>query len=163
MKNIVGVIKHEFQQALVPFIFFFVVFHLVAVTRTLMVVEYGITPTSVAVATVLALIVAKAVLIADKLPFINRFLGKPLILSVLWKTVIYGVFFFVFRGIEELIPLLSKYEGLGPAAEHLFSDVSWPHFWALQLWVMVALILYNSGTELDKHLGAGSVRKAFLG
>lgn len=163
MKNIVRVIKREFQEAIVPTIFFFIAFHIVAITKTLTLEEYGVTPTGVAVATIGALIVAKAVLIADTLPFINLFSGKPLILSVLWKTAIYAVLCFVFRCIEELIPLLSKHEGFGTVVKHLISDVSWPHFWALLIWLTVALILYNSVTELDKHFGAGSVRKAFFG
>jgi hypothetical protein len=163
MMNIVRVIKQELQEAIAPVIFFFIVFHLVAVTKALTMVSYGLTPTGMAVGTVGALIVAKAVLIADKLPFINLFMDKPLIKSVLWKTAIYGVLCLVFRGIEELIPLLSKHEGFGSAVKHMISDVSWPHFWALQILLMVALILYNSIMELDKYFGAGSVKKAFLG
>jgi hypothetical protein len=163
MKNIVRIIKHEFQEAIIPTTFFFVVFHLIAFTKTLILEAYEVTPTGVAVATVGALIVAKAVLVADKLPFINLFSGKPLILGMLWKTAIYGVLCFVFRCIEELIPLLSKHEGLSTATEHLISEVSWPYFWALQIWLMVALILYNAVTELDKHFGIGSLRRAFFG
>ena len=163
MKRIVRALKHELQEAIAPTIFFFIVFHLVAATKTLILEGYGVTPTGVAVATIGALIVAKAILIADKLFIINLFSGKPLILSVLWKTAIYAVLFLVFRFIEELIPLLSKGEGVGTGIDHLISEVSWPHFWAIQIWVMFALILYNVITELDGHLGAGSVRKAFFG
>ena len=49
----------------------------------------GIAPsTSISIA-VAALILGKAVLIADMLPFINRFPHKPLIYNIAWKTVIY--------------------------------------------------------------------------
>lgn len=85
---------------------------------------YKLTPTGAAVATVGALTATKAVLIADSLTFLDRFLGKPLILIILWKTVIYGVLCFVFHCIEELIPLLVKYKGLRTATEHLISEVS---------------------------------------
>jgi hypothetical protein len=163
MKNIVRLIKHELREALAPTLFFFTAFHLVAATKTLILDAYNVTPTGLAVATVGALIVAKAVLIADNFPFINRFAGKPLVFSVLWKTAIYAVLCLAFRCIEELIPLISKHEGLGSALEHLVSEVSWPHFWALQIWLIVALIVYNAIAELDKHLGEGSMRKAFLG
>ena len=70
MKNILRVIKREFLEVLIPTCFFFIVFHIVAVTKTLMLASYEVTPTGVAVATVGALTVAKAVLIADKLPVI---------------------------------------------------------------------------------------------
>jgi hypothetical protein len=163
MKNIVHLIKHQFQEVIVPAAFFFIVFHLLVLTKTLILEAYAVTPTGVAVATLGALIVAKAILFADKLPFIKVFSGKPLIFSVLWKTVIYGVMGFVFRCIEELIPLLSRHDGFGTAVGLLIREVSWPQFWALQIWLMVALILYNSVSELDKHFGAGSMRKAFFG
>lgn len=162
MKNIVHVIKHEFQEAIVPITFFFIVFNLLVVTKSLILEACPITLTGVAAATIGAHIVAKAVLLAEKLPVINPFSGKPLILSVLWKTAIYGVLCFVFRCIEELIPLLSKHGGFTTAAKHLISQVSWPHFWALQIWLMITLIFYNSVKEIDNHFGAGSVRKAFL-
>jgi hypothetical protein len=163
MKNIVHVIKHQLQEAVAPAVFFFIVFHLLVLTKTLILKAYAVTPTGVAVATLGALIVAKAIVMADKLPFINVFSGRPIFFSVLWKTVIYGVMGFIFRSIEELIPLLSKHEGFGSAFEHFFSEVSWPQFWALQMWLMVSLILYNSFTELDKYFGTGSMRKAFFG
>ena len=163
MKNIVHTIKHQFQEAIIPAIFFFIVFNLLILTKTLILKAYAVTPTSMAVAIVGAIIVAKVILIADKLPFIKVFSDKPLIFSVLWKTMIYGVMGFVFRCIEELIPLLSKHEGFGAAVEHFISGVSWPQFWALQIWLMLALVFFNSVSELDKYFGAGSMRKAFLG
>lgn len=163
MNKIVHVIKQNVQEAIVPTTFFFTVFHLLAFTKTLILKAYAVTPTGMAVATIGALIVAKAIVMADKLPFIGLFAGKPLIFSVLWKTAIYAVMGVLFRCIEELIPLLSTHEGSGTAAGKLFSEVSWPQFWALQILLVVALFSYNSLIEIDKHFGAGSVKKAFLG
>jgi hypothetical protein len=110
-----------------------------------------------------ALIVAKAVLVAEKLPFINRFASKPLAYSVFWKTMNYWVFCLIFRFIEELIPHWKQHGDLAIAIEQMIEEVSWPLFLAVQLWLVVALILYNSAVELDKHLGAGSMRRLFLG
>lgn len=162
MSNILRVIKRELEEAVFPTLFFFSAFHIVAATKMLMLDSYAITPTGVTVATVGALTVAKVVLIADKLSFTTVFSGRPLIFSVIWKTLIYGVLTFVFRCIEELIPLWSKYGELRAAAGHLIDEVSWPHFWALQIWLFVALILYNAITALEGYFGAGSMRKAFL-
>lgn len=163
MKRIVHMIKHDFHEAIAPATFFFVIFNLLVLTKTLILEAYAVTLSDVAGATVGAFIVAKAVVMSEKLPFINRFLGKPLILSVLWKTAIYGVLCFVFHSMEQLMPLLSKHEGLINASKHLIGEVSWPHFWALQIWLMVALVFYNSVTALDKHFGVGSIRKTFFG
>jgi hypothetical protein len=163
MKKVVDFIKHHIQELIVPAAYFFIVAQILVLTKTLILEAYSVTPTGIAVATAGAIILAKAVVMADKLPFINFFSGKPLILGVLWKTAMYGVLGFLLRTIEELIPLWAKHEGLVGATEHFFSEVSWPQFWVIQIWLMVALILYNSVSELDKHFGAGSMRKAFLG
>src|SRR4051812_10742177 len=82
-------IKHEFAEMIPPTIYFFVILHVVAVVRALMTKGTGIelsASTSIAVA---ALILGKAVLIANVFPYINRFPEKPLIWNVCWKTALY--------------------------------------------------------------------------
>src|SRR6266568_4987376 len=66
-------LKEEFFTLLPPTIFFFVALHIVAFVRVLMLKGTGVSPlTSISVA-VAALILGKAVLIADMLPMINRY------------------------------------------------------------------------------------------
>jgi hypothetical protein len=163
MNKIVHVISAEIRAAILPIIFFLVVFHLVAITKTLILEAYRITPTGAAFATIGALIIAKAVLIADKLPFINLFATKPLMFNILWKTLNYSILFLVFRYIEEIIPLVSKYGSLGGASEHLIEEVSWPHFWAIQIWLIVSLLLYNLIAEFIGLFGAEKIKRALLG
>src|SRR5262245_34109666 len=99
------VVKHEFHEVLPPTIFFLITFHIVLIDRALMLREFGLRLSSVAAASVMALLVAKVVLIADKLPFINRFPEKPLIYNVTWKTAIYVVVSLLLHYLEHLIPL----------------------------------------------------------
>src|SRR5205085_3612475 len=84
-------LKEEFFKLLPPTIFFFVALHIVAFIRVLMLKGTGISPLSTISIAVAALILGKAVLIADMLPMINRFPNKPLIYNVAWKTLIYLV------------------------------------------------------------------------
>ena len=86
MSKVWATIKHEFYEVLPPTIFFLISFHIVLLDRALMLREYGVEASAMAGATVAALLVAKVVLIADKLPLINRFPEKPLMYNVLWKT-----------------------------------------------------------------------------
>ena len=66
-------IKEEAAALVPPTLFFFIALHLVVFERALMLKGTGISVgTSVSV-TVLSLILGKAVLIADLLPFINRY------------------------------------------------------------------------------------------
>ena len=82
MSTLTAKIKEEFVAMLPPTVFFFVALHIVSLVRVLMLKGTGLAPmTSVSVA-VAALILGKAVLMADMLPIINRYPDKPLIYNV---------------------------------------------------------------------------------
>ena len=82
-------LKHEIRGMMPVVVFFLVAFQLLALTQRLMLQEYGIHVTTFVAATIMALVVAKVVVLTDLLPMVNRFPEKPLIYNVVWKTVIY--------------------------------------------------------------------------
>ena len=86
MQKILRTIKRELLEIIPPTIFFFVAFNVITFTKGLMLEQYGIKFSGFVTATVGALIVAKVVLIADRIPFINKYPDKPLIYNVVWKT-----------------------------------------------------------------------------
>src|SRR5207247_7274736 len=96
-------LKEEFFALLPPTIYFFVALHIVAFVRVLMLKGTGISPLSSVSIAVAALILGKAVLLADMLPLINRFPNKPLIYNIAWKTVIYLLISAVIHYLERLI------------------------------------------------------------
>ncbi len=128
MQKILRASKHELLEIIPPTIFFFVAFNVITFTKGLMLEDYGIKFSGFITATLGALIVAKVVLIADKIPFINKYPDKPLIYNVVWKTVIYVLVALVVRFLEYLIPLWWKYRNLGLAAEHLWGEIIWTTF-----------------------------------
>ena len=106
-------IKEEFLAMIPPTIFFFFTLGLVAVVRHAD--DEGnrdpiSTPIQVAVG---ALILGKAVLIADMLPIINRYPDKPLAYNVAWKTVIYVLAALVIHYLERLIDFWKEAGGFG--------------------------------------------------
>jgi hypothetical protein len=125
--------------------------------------SYGITVTDSVFATVGALIVSKAILIANKFHFIIRFESKPLLHNILWKSLIFSLFTFLFRLIEELFPLLSKYGNPGSAVSNLIEEIVWTHFWAVQIWLFMSLVLYCSAAEMIRVLGKKRVKEMFFG
>src|SRR5438270_9635215 len=96
-------VKEELFALLPPTIFFFVALHIVAFVRVLMLKGTGISPLSTMSIAVAALILGKAVLIADLLPMINRFPNKPLIYNVAWKTLIYLLVATLIHYLERLV------------------------------------------------------------
>jgi hypothetical protein len=159
MNSILARVKHELVQVIPPTVFFFVAFQVIAFTRALMLLEYGISTYTFVAVTIGALIIAKVVLV----PFVNRFPEKPLIYNVLWKTAIYQVAAFVVRYIEHLIPFVRERGDLALANRELLEKVVWPHFWFIQIWLLVLFFLYCTMRELTRVLGRERVRAMFFG
>src|SRR5262245_579201 len=163
MNKVWATVKHEFYEVLPPTIFFLISFHIVVLDRALMLKEYGVRVSALAGATVMALLVAKVVLIADKLPIINRFPEKPLMYNVLWKTMIYVSASLFVHYLEHLLPLWWRMGALRAAHEHLRSEIVWPHFWAVQLWLVVLIFIYCAMRELIRVIGRQRVVAIFFG
>src|SRR5262245_45417777 len=157
------VVKHEFHEVLPPTIFFLITFHIVLLSRALMLREYGLRLSSVAAASVMALLVAKVVLIADMLPLINRFPEKPLIYNVMWKSIIYVAAALLLHYLEHLAPLWWHSGQFLEANGELWRDIVWPHFWAIQLWLIVLIFIYCASRELIRIIGRDYIMRIFFG
>jgi hypothetical protein len=133
MSNLTEKLKEEFYALLSPAIFFFIALHLVAFVRVLMLEGTGIRVGTSLSITIAALVIAKALLIADLLPFINRYPDKPLAYNVAWKTAIYFVVAGLVHYLERLVEFWREAGGLVAGNEKLVSEIVWPHFWAIQI------------------------------
>ena len=163
MHKLLAFIKHEFLEVLPPTIFFFVAFNIIWLTSALMLQQYGLDTWALTKATVGALVVGKVVLIADKLPFINRFPDKPLIYNVGWKTAIYVAAALLFRYVEHLVGAMGPHGGLLGANAHIWSEIVWPRFWAVQIWLVVLFLAYCAMRELVRVVGRPRVLHMFFG
>jgi hypothetical protein len=163
MSTLMGKIKHEFLKALPPTIFFFIILHIVALIRTLMVQGTGFSlPVSTSVL-IASLVLGKSVLIADMLPFINRFPEKPLAWNVGWKTLMYAVVALVVHYLERLYEAWKEAPGLMAANAHLLADISWPRFWAVQILLVTLIFMYCVIAELARVMGRGRLKSIFFG
>src|SRR5216683_8144871 len=123
----------------------------------------GIAPSSSISIAVAALILGKAVLIADLLPMINRFPNKPLIYNVAWKTLIYLLMATVIHYLERLIDFWREAGGLVAGNQKLLSEIVWPHFWAIQIILFVLIVMYCTMHELVRVIGREKVLRIFFG
>jgi hypothetical protein len=163
MSALTAKIKEEFLAMLPPTIFFFVALHIVALVRVLMLEGTGLSPsTSISVA-VAALILGKAVLIADMLPIINRYPDKPLIYNVAWKTLIYLLMSAVIHYLERLIDFSRQAGGIVAGNEKLLAEIVWPHFWAIQIVLFVLIATYCTMHEIARVIGKDKLRQMFFG
>jgi len=163
MSKLSAKIKEEIGALLPPTIFFFIALHLVAFVRVLMLKGTGIAPGTMVSATVAALILGKAVLIADSLPFINRYPDKPLVYNIAWKTTIYALVAMLIHYMERLVHYWREAGGLVAGNEKLLAEIVWPHFWAVQIFLVMLILIYCTMHELVRLIGGDKVRRMFFG
>ena len=163
MGKVVETLKHEFMEMVPPTIYFFVILHIAGFVRVLMNKGSGLPLATTMSITVAALVLGKSVLIANALPFINRFPEKPLMYNVLWKTVIYVAVSLLAHYLEHLVPLWWRMGSFAGANEHMWAKIVWPHFWAIQLWLVVLIFVYCAMRELVRVIGRQRVIQIFLG
>jgi hypothetical protein len=153
-------IKEEFLAMVPPTLYFFVILHIVALIRTLMAMGTGITLVTTTSVAISALVLGKSVLIADMMPFINRFPEKPLVWNVAWKAAVYFLVALVIHYLEHLYEYWKLAPGLAAANEKLLASIVWPHFWAIQLLLVLLILGYCMMSELVR---ADRVKTMFFG
>jgi len=157
VKRLGTIVAREFRKALPATIFFFVLFHLISLTKVVALNEGSLNALHAVRATVAALLVAKAILVVEALPIARFHTGTRFSVIVL-KTLLYSAVTLLFRLLEELISLTSTHHGVLPALRSMVSEISWPLFTVLALWILGGLFLYCLAAELVKALGRDAVK-----
>ena len=156
-------IKEEILAMIPPTIFFFFTLGLVAVVRMLMTKGTGLPISTPIQVTVGALVLGKSVLIADMLPIINRYPDRPLAYNVAWKTAIYVLAALVIHYLERLVDFWKEAGGFVSGNEKLLAEMVWPHFWAIQIILIVLIFDYCVLHEIARVIGAKKLREMFFG
>ena len=163
MENLAAKIKEEIRAVLPPTIFFFIMLNIVALIRVLMLRGTGIPVSTPLQITVAALILGKAVLLADMLPLINRYPDKPLAYNIAWKTVIYAVVATLIHYLEHLVDFWRQAGSLAAGNRKLLAEMVWPHFLAIQIIIILLILMYNTIHELARVIGRDKVLEMFFG
>lgn len=161
MSRIFAIVLTEMRKALPAVIFFLLLFHLVGLSKAVVLDQYSLTALRTMGATVGALIVAKAVLVVEALS-IARLFSSRRIANILWRTLLYGLLALLFRFLEELIPLVSKHGEMLSAIRAMMDEVSWALFAVLALWMFSGLFLYTLASELVRVVGPDKVKEALF-
>lgn len=162
MKKLFEKVKEEFLAMLSPAIFFFITLQLVSVMRVLMLKGTGISVSSPFQVTIAALMLAKAVVIADLMPFINLYPHKPLIYNVVWKTAIYLLIATLIHYAERFVEFWKAAGSFLAANEKMLAEIVWPHFWAVQILLLVLILFYSTMRELVRVIGRDKALEIFF-
>ena len=163
MSRALAKVKEEIEALLPPTLFFFVALHLLAFMRALMLRGTGIALMTSATVTVAALILGKAVLIADVLPFINRYPDKPLVYNVTWKTAIYVLIAMALHYLERLIEFWREAGSFIQGNQKMLAEIVWPHFWAEEIILFLLILVYCTARELVRVIGKEKMLRLFFG
>src|SRR5262247_555212 len=135
---------------------------MLGLTKAVALSDYSFTALRAAGATIGALIVAKAILVVEAIPF-ARLSSRRRFAQVVWKTLLYSAMAILFHLAEEIIPLAWKHGGLAAGLDAMSSETSWPLFAVLSLWIVGGLFLYCLAAELVGAIGARRVRELLFG
>jgi hypothetical protein len=152
----------QVRHVLPPTIFFFVGFNLILWTKRLVLEEHGIDFSGFFTATIAALLVGKAVLATDHLPFMRRFDGAPMIQPIIFKTAIYWLCILIVRLAEELVQFLANGRTVTDFPTYLIESLSWSRFLSIQIWLMVLFLVYVTVHELNTLFGDGELYRLFF-
>src|SRR5271166_6354170 len=129
---------HEAREALPPTLFFFVGFNFIVFTTNLLLADYSIAVSSFMLATLGALVVGKAVLVANAMPLLRRYDRAPLLQPILFKTAFYWVIVFFARLLERFVHFsIIEHNHPGDFFPYLITTFSWHRFSAISLWLLV--------------------------
>jgi hypothetical protein len=152
-------ILHELRGALPPTIFFFVGFNFIVLTTNLLVADYAVAVSNFMLATLAALVVGKAVITANAMPFLKLFDRAPLIQPILFKTAVYWVAVFLARLAERFVHFSIDGNRPWDFAAYLMSGFSWDRFIAISLWIFVLFLIYVTASEFSQLLGPAEMRR----
>ncbi|MEZ5832591.1 MAG: hypothetical protein R3D05_15565 [Dongiaceae bacterium] len=151
----------ELQVFCVTALYLWVFFGSFTVYRRLVLAETGVPYLHYGIALIEALIIAKVVLIGRMFGFTKRFEDKPLIVPVLYKAVLFGIFVLLFSIVEHLVDGWLHEQGLFGGLREI--DETGAHeIGARVLMLIVAFVPFFAFWELGRILGTRKLAAIFF-
>ena len=145
------------HHLLPPTLYFLITFNLISLTTRMLNDDQWFDLTSVVIASTTALVVAKVVLVVDRVRVIDRFRGAPLLQPILYKSVFYSLVVLVVRFVERWLDFSIDAGGPGAGLQLLLTQLNWQRFIAVHLWIFFCLLVYVAATEISALIGEGQL------
>ncbi|PSF32464.1 hypothetical protein C7H19_21440 [Aphanothece hegewaldii CCALA 016] len=155
-------LKRELKKIGSLALFFFIGFGYILLLMKLFLKEYSISSYVLSKAFVGSLIAAKAVVLMEMSPWMERFRGSARYVSVLYKTFVYTLAVLIIGLIERLIDGYLKTKSISGAIELFINSEHFYPFLATILCIAVVFLIHNIFTEIDTYLGKGNLLKFFF-
>jgi hypothetical protein len=152
----------ELRKVIAPTLFFAIGFNLIALTTQLILADYLIHFANFLIVTMSALIVGKAVLVTNALPFFHRFDTAPVIQPVLFKATLYWAVVFLVRFLEKVGHYFLGGGTWNGIAAYVENNFSWNRFIAIQIWIFILFLVYSMAAELNSLFGSGELLRTLF-
>jgi hypothetical protein len=160
-RNVRQRVKHELEQYLIVALFLFFFFGSVTTYRRLILAEYHIGYFEYGWALLKAVILAKVILVGELLHLGRRFERGAMVWSILWKTLVFGLFIVAFAVAEHAIaalihhrPVRDEFQLTGPQGYELLARIQ------LEIVGLLPLFAFK---EMARVLGEGKVSALLFG
>jgi hypothetical protein len=164
MSRLLNWLREEFWQILPVWIFFFIAFALVGLSRSETLGAYNIKPSEQSEYFVGSLIMAKVVLIIDAFFKNRRHSGRPLIYGTLWSTGLYFVAALALHYLEQIVSLMRHHHvGFAEAGGQAFRAMQTPMFTIIMATVLVLTFIFCVLRELIREIGWDRFMLMFFG
>jgi hypothetical protein len=161
--RLIKLLIREFINLIPALIYFIVTFNLIVLTENLMLRQYTNTYISYTLATIGALIAAKALLIINHIPYVNAFPKKPLMYNIVWKIFVFGILVLLIRILEKMLDFYFQFHNFQAAYFKIFHVVKTPTFWSIQIWIFLLFTFYIIASEFIRVIGKDKILKLLLG
>ena len=157
-------LKHEVRTIGLVTLYFLVCFSLVLVLKKLFLAQYDVEIYVVSSAVVGALVMAKVVIILEKIGAGTRFEARaPLWITVTYKTIAYTIAAAMVLFAEKVFHAYHESETLGRAVEHVWAHRDRNVLLATIICIGLSFAGYNLYSAIDRRLGEGALRKIVFG
>jgi len=153
---------HEFINLGIINLYLALSFSILVTLNSLALVKYGIDGFNYGVAIVGALILGKVILLSEKLPIVKYYQEQPLIVSVVYKSILFTIIVLFFNVAEHLIVGLFQQESLSQILIELQNQVYTIDMIYQILCLFIIFIPFFTARELDEILGKGSLFNLFF-
>jgi hypothetical protein len=153
-------VGHELAEYWINFAYLFVFFGVFTMYRRLVLAAYHISYLHYGYAFFKALVLAKVVMIGDFLGLARRLKHSPLIVTTLYKAIVFAVWVIFFDAVERVIDGLLHGQGLGGSFHHLGGDLD--ELLAGVLVVFFSFIPFFAFKELGQVLGTDNIAWLFF-
>jgi len=161
-KSLKQKVYHEIKTVAITTVYFAIWFGLLMFLKKMILTEYKVEFTNIAMALIGALILAKVVLVIDLIPLSSWTRGRSAVYFIFFRTLLNIIAVYILLLVEHAFTARYEYGGFGAALGHVFQHRDVYHIWANVTAVGISVFWFNVIFVLRQHLGEQKLRQLFF-